>query len=1177
MRFSELVDQASEFLRRRERATYRALKREFDLDDGALEDLKAELIDARRVARDEEGKVLVWGGNASVISARLSVVSSSQPSAPQTPSIELRTQDPGPQALNPRRQTLDASAERRQLTVMFCDLVGSTALSARLDPEELREVVRQYQQTCAEAIYRHEGYIAQYLGDGLLVYFGYPTAHEDDARRAVRAGLEILEALRRPVPSPTRGEGQGEGLAGARHAVPLQVRVGIHTGLVVIGDIGAAGRTEQLALGETPNVAARIQGLAEPNTVLISAATQRLIAGHFECQPLGSRLVKGIDTPIAVYHVQGEWQSASPLAPRTTLTPLVGREQEVGLLIDRWEQAKEGRGQVVLLSGEPGIGKSRLAYTLREHVTREGSLLFEARCSPYHQHSALYPLIDALQRTLLFTGQDTNDEKVRKLDRALALYGMQESLPLFTALLSLPAPPQYPPLHLTPQKQKERTLQALAQLLVAQAERRARVSVWEDLHWADPSSSEFLSLLIDQIPTTKLLLVLTFRPEFTPSWKSHSHISQLVLNRLGEKQAEAMIEKVTAGAELSAEVIDQIRIKTDGVPLFVEELTKAVLEAGGAGARRAAPLQIIPATLQEALLARLDRLSAARRVAQLGATLGREFSYELLHAVAPVDETDLRAALAKLVEAEILYQRGIGQQARYFFKHALIQDTAYQSLLKSTRQQHHQQIARVLEEGPSDTKEAHPELLAHHYTEASLIEQAIPYWQQAGQKANQRSAYIEAISHLTRGLEVLKLLPDTPARSQQELLLQITLGTALMATQGYAAPEVEQAYTRARELCQQLGDTGQLFPVLVGLLRFYSVSAKHRAARDWAEQLLGVAQRTPDHTGPLLGLHQLLGNTLLYTGEPDAARMHLEHAMALYNSRPQRHRRVRSSQDAGVVCLGHLAWALWGLGYPTQASQKLRESLTLARELGHPLSLCWVQCLASIVYQFLGSRQEVRAQSLAAVELASEHGFTQLLAQGIFWRGWLQAGQGRGIEAMAQMEQGIANHRATGAEVYRPYLLGLLAEACGEIGQIEKACASLTDALDAVDKTEERFYEAELYRLKGALTLQSQTRLGQVSNTSQTGQEHSARPQPLTPSAQEAEACFLKAIEISRKQRAKSLELRAATSLARLWQQQGNKIEAHKLLSEVYNWFTEGFDTKDLQEAKRLLDELAEG
>ena len=598
MEFAEVLEKVLELLQRQGRVSYGALKRRFSLEDDYLQDLKDELISAQRVAVDEDGKILVWVGAASVASSQLSVVS------PQPP-----------------------AAERRQLTVMFCDLVGSTALSSQLDPEDYRAVVQRYQQTCSEVIQRHEGYLAQYLGDGLLVYCGYPVAHEDDARRAVRTGLEIIAALQKQVPSPLvgeasfspspfQGEGRGEGAVGATGRSPLPVRIGIHTGLVVVGEIGSSEKRELLALGETPNVAARIQGLAEPNTVIISAATYRLVEGQFESQPFGSHLVKGIDTPIAVYHVQSERQMDGHLAGRTMLTPLVGREQEVGLLYDRWEQVKEGRGQVVLLSGEPGIGKSRLAYILREHVTNEGSLLFETRCSPYHHHSAFYPLIESLQRTLLLTRQDTEDEKVEKLERALTLYDMQETMPLFTALLSLPTPTQYPPLTLTPQKQKERTLQALLQLLVAQAERQATVSVWEDLHWADPSSLEFLSLLIEQIPTTKLLVVLTFRPEFTPPWKSRSHLSQLVLNRLGKKHVEAMIAQAATGSALSAEVIEQIRVKTDGVPLFVEELTKSVVESvGSVGAQHAAPLLAVPATLQEALLARLDRLSTARQIA----------------------------------------------------------------------------------------------------------------------------------------------------------------------------------------------------------------------------------------------------------------------------------------------------------------------------------------------------------------------------------------------------------------------------------------------------------------------------------------------------------------------------------------------------------------------------------
>ena len=1125
-----------------------------------------------------------------VSSSEFQVPSSSQPPALQTPNPELRTLQ------SPTASTQPLAAERRQLTVMFCDLVGSTALSAQLDPEDYRAVVQRYQQTCAEVIQRHEGYLAQYLGDGLLVYFGYPTAHEDDARRAVRTGLEIIDALRHQVPSPVQGEGQGE--------VRLQVRIGIHSGLVVIGEIGSSEKRELLALGETPNVAARVQGLAEPNTVIISAATHRLLDEQFEGQPFGSYLVKGIDTPIAVYHVQSERQETSPLSRRGTLTPLVGREQEVGLLIDRWEQAKEGRGQVVLLSGEPGIGKSRLAHTLREQVTSEGSLLFEARCSPYHQHSALYPLIEVLQRTLLLTRQDTDCEKIEKLERSLTLYDMQESLPLFTALLSLSTPSTYPPLTLTPQKQKERTLQALLQLLVAQAERQATVSVWEDLHWADPSSLEFLSLLIEQIPTTKLLLVLTFRPEFTSPWKLRSHISQLTLNRLGKKQVEAMIERAATGNKLSAEVIEQIRLKTDGVPLFVEELTKSVIESVASResreSPRSAPLQLaIPATLQEALLARLDRLSSARQIAQLGATLGREFSYELLHAVASVSEVDLQTALAKLVEAEILYRRGIGEQARYFFKHALIQDTAYQSLLKSTRQQYHQQIARILEERFPDTKEAQPELLAHHYTEANLIEQAIPYWRKAGEKATQRCAYMEAVGHLTQGLELLKTRPDSPQRTHRELTLQIALGRVLMVTKGTGAPEVAEVYAQALALSQQIEDLTLRFQALWGLNNFYTTRGELQKADELTEQLLALAHRMQDSTY-LLEAHYMRGLPLWWLGKFAPALEQAEQGLALYATQPSSSRSFLYGRDPGVYHTALAANVLWQLGYPAQAQQRMHEALTLAQELSQPFILAYALNVSCVIASLRREGEAVQEWAETAITLSTDHRFTFFLPWGVILQGWALAERGQGEERIAQMHQGLAAYQTTGAELWQPYFLVLLADACGKIGRKEEGLTTVAEALSMVNKNDERWCEAELYRLRGELTLAQSGVRGPASEN--------PSPQPLAPNTHaeaeaEAEACFLKAIEIAQKQQAKSLELRAATSLARLWQQQAlgqsakseevsarntelgagstqheartKLAEAHQMLSEVYNWFTEGFDTKDLQEARALIEELS--
>ena len=1167
-----VLDHVVALLQKRGRVTYGVLKHQFALDEETLAALKDELFFSYPQVREEDGRGLVWvreqgaGGEEQRTKSEGNLESSIQ--EPESMAHRQGNLPLAPSLNDSRLNT----AERRQLTVQFIDVVGSTTLSHQLDPEELREVIQAYRETCAAAISRFGGYLAKYIGDGLLVYFGYPQAHEDDAQRAVRAGLEIVAAL------PQLNARLHSVLAGHSGA-PLQVRIGIHTGLVVAGEMGVGDQPEPLAIvGETPNVAARIQGLAEPNLVLISAATQRLIAGQFDCQPFGSHLVKGLETPVAVYHVQSERQSTSPLAGRT-LTPLVGREQEVGLLLNRWEQAKEGHGQVVLLSGEPGIGKSRLAYALREQVTREGSLLFEARCSLYHQHSAFYPLIDAIQRTLLLTRYATNNEKVETLERALALYNLQASLPLFTALLSLPMPSHHPALNLTPQKQKERTLAALAQLFVAQAERQATVVVWEDLHWVDPSSLEFLSTLIAQLPTTQLLLVLTFRPDFTPGWKPHSHVSQLVLTRLGKHHVEAMITQVAEEHPLPVEVVEQIISKTDGVPLFVEELTKSVVESvgvAGVGAHSRAPLQLaIPATLQEALLARLDRLSEARQVAQLGATLGREFLYELLHAVSSLSEEDLRAALAKLVEAEILYQRGVGEQARYFFKHALIQDMAYQSLLKSTRQQLHQQIAHVLATQFPNTKETQPELLAHHYTEAGLMEQAISYWQQAGQRAVQHSANVEAVAHFTKGLALLKALPETPDRISQELTLQLALGVPLMATKGYAAPEVEKTYARARVLCQQMGESPQLFSVLYGLWAYFQVRGEYPTARELGNELLSLAQTVQD-SALLLIAHWALGETLLRTGEFVTCREHLEQGITLYN-REQYHRLAfLYGIDPGVGCRNVASASLCYLGYPDQALRRSQEALTLAHELSHPFSLGHALLFAAKLHLHRREGQLAQQRAEAGRTLAIEQGFAFWLAGGTFFRGGALADQGQAEEGIEQMRQGLDAAQATGAQIDLPGILAALAEAYGKVGQVDEGLHLLDEATTVMCKNENRCDEAELYRLKGELMLQPRAKGQGIETGSLSPQASSLKPLAPMAVVDEVEGYFLKAIEIARHQQAKSLELRASTSLARLWQSQGKKAEAHQLLSEIYDWFTEGFDTKDLQEAKALLDELKE-
>jgi class 3 adenylate cyclase/predicted ATPase len=1042
-------------------------------------------------------------------------------------------------------------AERRQLTVMFCDLVGSTPLAEQLDPEDLREVIRAYQQTCSEVIQRVDGHIAQLLGDGLLVYFGWPQAHDDDAQRAVQAGLGILEAMETLNTRLERDK-----------RLRLAIRVGIHTGQVVVGAMGDRGRHEQLALGGTPNVAARIQGLAAPDTVLISAATYRLVQGYFTMAALGPQVLKGVAAPVPVYRILGASaaQSRLDVAAATGLTPLVGRESEVALLLERWEQSKAGLGQVVLLSGEGGIGKSRLVEALRERVVSEGSPRIAFRCSSYHANSALYPVIEHLQRWLAWRRDEPPAAKLDTLERALRVYhlALDEVVPLVATLLSVPLPEGcYPPLLLSPQQQRQRTLDALVAWLLAEAERQPVLTVWEDLHWADPSTLELLGLVIEQAPTARMLTLVTYRPEFRTPWAHRSHLTQLTLGRLPRPQVETMVRQLTGGKPLPAKVLAQVVAKTDGVPLFVEELVKMILESGlvreeADRYRLTGPLPplAIPATLQDSLMARLDRLSTARAVAQLGAVLGREFAYELIRAVAPMDEATVQRGLAQLVDAELLYQRGRLPQTRYLFKHALIQETAYQSLLKSTRQQYHQRSAQVLAAQFPEIVETQPELVAQHYTEAGLGAQAIPYWQQAGQQALQRSANPEAVQHLTTGLELLAMLPETRARAQQELDLQMSLGPAVTATKGFGAPEVEQTYARARALCAQIGDTPQLFSTLWGLCSFYRSRGALPIARELGEQLFRLVQREAAQT-PRLEAHDALGNTLFFLGEYAAARTHLERGIALTDPAVQRALALRHNAAPGVTCLDFAAVTLWCLGYPAEAVRRSQEALALAKVLAHPYSLAFAQHWAALLHHRRREAPAVQVQADALLTLATAQGFPLYVGHGTCWRGWTLAVQGQDEAGLAQMHQGMAAVVATGQTMSRPFHLVLLAEAAGHAGQVAEGLRLLVEALAAFEASGRGDMLAEAYRLQGTLLLRQ-----------------------AIPDAAQAEACFQEALAIARRQQAKSWELRTATSLSRLWQQQGKRDEAYELLAPIYGWFTEGFDTADLQEAKALLEEL---
>jgi class 3 adenylate cyclase/predicted ATPase len=1042
-------------------------------------------------------------------------------------------------------------AERRQLTVLFCDLVGSTQLSGQLDPEDLRALVHAYQATAAEVIQQYAGHIAQYLGDGLLVYFGYPTAHEDEARRAVHTGLGIVEAI---ATLNTR--------LAAQYDVQLAVRLGIHTGPVVVGQMGGGGRHEHLALGETPNIAARLQGLAPANAVVISAVTARLVQNTFALEDLGTHTLHGVTEPMAVSCVRGllatpgrDEEFIAAAAPM-----LVGREEESGLLRRRWEQSKAGLGQVVFIRGEAGIGKSALVEGLRAQVRAEGLPRIAFRCSPYHTTSALSPVITHLEHLLQFVPDDAPTTRLVKLEDGLRPYdlALAEVVPLLAGLLSIPCPTErYAPLTLAPQQQKQQTLDTLVAWLAAEAERQPVLVAWEDLHWADPTTLETLGLVIEQAPTVPMLHVLTYRPEFSPPWPPRSHMTPLVLTRLERVQVEALITQRAGGKSLPAEVVEYIVSKTDGVPLYVEELTKMLLASPLLREEveqyvLTGPLRTvaIPDTLQDALMARLDQLNRVKEVAQLGAVLGREFTYELLQAIAPQDEDTLQAGLAQLVRAELLYQRGRPPRARYIFKHALIQDAAYASLLKSTRQQVHQQVAQILEARFPALVESQPELLAQHYTAAGCTELAVRYWQRAGQHASDRSAHLEAISHFTAGIEILKTLPETSAHSQHALTLHIALGAALQIAKGQAAPEVEHAYTRARALCQQVGETPELVPILFGLWRFYNIQQQFHTARELGETLLRLAQHTRD---PALAVvaHYALGWTWLCLGVLPAARQHLEEAIAHYTPDQRHAPAFRIGQDPGVACGAFAAMALWLLGYPEQALAHLNDALALAYELSHPISLAFARCLAATCYQLRRDAPATYEHAEAAIAVSTEQGFPQWVAMGTSLRGWALTLQGQGGEGIAQVRQGLAAWRATGAALLVPYFCTVLAEVSDHLSHPEDGLQILAEAHTLVEQQEERWWEAEISRLRGVLLLR----------------------QPETPLA-EAETWLQRALDIARRQEAKSLELRAARSLSRLWQQQGKRREAHDLLAPVYGWFTEGSDTADLQDARGLLDEL---
>jgi class 3 adenylate cyclase/predicted ATPase len=1043
-----------------------------------------------------------------------------------------------------------SEAERRQLTVLFCDLVGSTELAARLDPEDMGAVIRTYHRCCSEAVERWDGHVAKYMGDGVLAYFGWPQAHEDEAERAVRAGLAIATAVAQL--SLPGGE-------------PLAARIGIATGLVMVGElIGEGAAREQAVVGETPNLAARLQTLAAPGRVVISQATRRLVGGLFELAGLGPQRLKGFAEPLSAFRVEGEGRAEGRFEALhgERLTPLVGREHELGILLERWAWAKDGDGQVVLLSGEPGIGKSRVIRTLRERIGDEPYTPLSHFCSPYHTNSALHPVIGLLERAAGFGPEDTPASRLDKLEAVLgqATENLVEVVPLLAALLGVPIGDRYPALTLTPEVQKRRTFEALLEQLAGLAARQPVLALYEDMHWIDPSTLEFLGLVIERIQRLPVLVLITFRPEFQSPWTAHSHVTTLTMSRLGRRQGADLVARVTGEKSLPAAIVEQIVARTDGVPLFVEELTKTVLESGlladaGDHYELSGPLPplAIPTTLHDSLMARLDRLAPVKEVAQIGAVIGRDFSYDLLAAVAPMSANQLDEALEQLVASELVFRRGAPPEATYSFKHALVRDVAYDSLLKSKRQQLHARIAAALEERPTDSSGAAPEVLAWHFTDAGLAARAIPYWRRAGELAAGRSANVEAIAHLSKGLDLIGMLPNDPEHLDQEFAIRLASGGPLMASKGYAAPEVEGNYTRAWALCDQLGRSAELFPVLRGLWTCYFLRGELQRALDLAARLVMLAD---ERGAPLRGAHACrgLGSTLFFLGRLADASEQFERGIALDGAvadlGEHRAHALLHGEHPGVFCRIYRSWTLWLLGYPDQALEMSNAALDLGQNLAMPLSIANVPSFAAVLHGWRREFSAARMRAEEAIEVATEHHLPQVLGFGIMGRGAALLGLGQHAEGIVQIRTGLADWNATGARLTETQWLGFIAEAHLGTGQLDDARAALDRAAEIAAATCECHYQAELHRLRGVVLAAT----GEIA---------------------EAESWLHEALDTARSQQAKSLELRAATSLARLWADQGKRAEVRDLLAPVYGWFTEGFDTADLKDAKALLDELA--
>jgi class 3 adenylate cyclase/predicted ATPase len=1029
---------------------------------------------------------------------------------------------------------VEAAGERRYLTVMFCDLVGSTAISAQLDAEEWRDLVGAYLDAASAAVTEMGGQVAKKLGDGLMALFGYPVAQENDSERAVRAALSIQRAL---TELNRNNAGTGKPV--------LTARIGLETGPAVVD---AAGEI----YGDVANIAARVQALAEQGAVLVTARVQRQVAGLFVVEERGSHTLKGVPESTVLFRMVRA-SGGGRRSGQRNLTPLVGRDDETAMLMRRWERARQGDGQLVLIVGEPGLGKSRLIEEFHARLSEVPHTWVEWSCSQLLQNTPLHPIAEwGRQR---FGGADVSAaQRLAELESSLLQVKLDpaENVPLLAPLLDIPLPAERAPA-LTPEELRRRQLAALTGWVMAGAKAQPLVLAFEDLHWTDPTTLDVLRGIAERGALAPLFIVATTRPEFRPSWGMRSHHGTISLAPLDRGQVQEMVAELSARHALPRKVVEDVAARTGGVPLFVEEVTRLLLERG----ERGGGIEAIPATLQQSLMARLDRLGPVRDVAQIGSVIGRGFSYSLIRELAGIEDAALRAALEKLAEADIVLVQGLPPESDYRFKHALIQDAAYENLLKSRRQVLHRRVAEILRDKFTDGVVAEPELLAHHFTQASLTETAIEWWGKAGQRSLDRSALAEAVAQFTRALAQIATLPGTPALRREQIKLQVALITPLLHVKGYAAAETKAAAEQARSLIEQAESLGEpledpllLFSVLYAFWTANYVAFNGDVIRDLAAQFLALAEKQRATVTLMVG-HRLMGISSLSMGDIAAGRGHCDQTIALYDPAEHRPLATRFGMDSRVSALSYRSWALWLLGYPEAALRDADDALKDAREIGQAATLMYALGHAAISYTLRGDHAAAAAQAQEGVALAEEKG-------SLFWKAFGMANQGLvsatteiASNAIQMLTSGIASCRTTGATLWLPLYLPRLARAHAELRQFEEAWRCIGEAMTAVETAKEKWCEAEVHRIAGEIALKSSA-----------------------PDAAKAEGYFERALAIAREQKAKSWELRTAMSMARLWRDQGKPLQARKLLAPVYGWFTEGFDTLDLKEAKALLEEL---